>query len=185
MNDTVLAHLAQNAALKLHLGGEERKPGWTIVNAMDSDITDIVCDINDLDDFPSGCAESIYASHILEHLSYQRKTLNVTEQIFRILKPGGTFYVSVPNLQVLGAFLANPNLPLDKQQKVLRIIYGGQIHDWDFHFAGFTPDVLEALLKTAGFANVRRVDTFDLFDDTSSSKLGDHYISVNCVAVKG
>jgi predicted SAM-dependent methyltransferase len=38
--------------MKLHIGGRERKQGWTILNTLSSPEVDVVGDIRDLSGFP-------------------------------------------------------------------------------------------------------------------------------------
>jgi len=84
--------------MRLHIGGEEIKEGWKILNIQKKPGVDFIGDITDLSQFEDESIEEVYASHVLEHVSIIniQKTFN---GVHRILKKGGKFYISVPNLE--------------------------------------------------------------------------------------
>ena len=47
--------------MKLHIGGEEEKEGWTIFNVQKKTNTDLVGDIRDLSQFTDNSIEEVYA----------------------------------------------------------------------------------------------------------------------------
>ena len=167
---------------RLHIGGEEAKDGWSILNARPGPAVDFVGDMRDLSRFPDACCEDIYASHVLEHVSYQGELDAVLAGFLRILKPGGRVRVSVPDMHMMAKFLANPDLELEKRYHVMRILFGGQINEFDYHKVGFDEGILRMFLDRAGFSDVSRVENFGLFNDTSTLRLGDHPVSLNMEA---
>jgi len=167
---------------RLHLGGHEVKDGWHILNAQEKEGIDFLGDVRDLSQFPDACCDEVYASHIIEHLSYRDELLDALIGIRRILKPGGVFKIGVPDMEILSQFVANPALPADKKMYVMRIVFGGQIDAYDFHKSGFTFEILKGFLEQAGFESITRVASFGLFDDSTELKLGDHPISLNVEA---
>ena len=54
--------------MKLHIGGEEAKEGWKILNIQKKDGVDFIGDISDLSQFKDNSIEEIYASHVFEHV---------------------------------------------------------------------------------------------------------------------
>ena len=58
--------------MKLHLGGKQKKDGWTILNAIDAPEVDIVGDLMDLGQFDDESCDEVYASHILEHVPQKK-----------------------------------------------------------------------------------------------------------------
>jgi predicted SAM-dependent methyltransferase len=66
----------------------------------------------------------------------------------------------------------------------MRMIFGGQMDAHDLHKVGLTLEFLDSYLRHAGFVSVDRVETFDLFEDTSRLKVAGHLISLNVVARK-
>ena len=170
--------------MKLHLGGQEALEGWKIVNVQPGPHVDYICDIRDLSGFDDGCAESIYTSHTLEHLSYNSELRPVLADIFRLLAPGGELMVSVPNLDVLCRLYVHPQADAALRHHLMRILFGGQVDQWDFHKAGFSADLLAAYLQDAGFTDLREVESFGLFDDTSDLQIAGQRISLNVIARK-
>ena len=71
--------------MKLHIGGEEEKDGWTILNTQKKTENNIIGDICDLSQFNDESIEEVYASHILEHVR-NSDIGDVLKNIFRILK---------------------------------------------------------------------------------------------------
>ena len=170
--------------LKLHLGGELVRPGWTIVNAQPAPGVDVVGTITDLSAFADASADTIYASHVYEHLSNRELGIALREA-FRTLAPGGTIMIAVPDLEVLTKMLTHPALNVQDRWHVQRMIYGGQIDAFDFHKSGFTYDLLCAVLAEAGFVGMERVADFGLFPDTSRAQFAGVPISLNVQARRG
>ena len=56
--------------LRLHIGGEEPKAGWTILNVQEGPYVDALGDCRDLSGYSDGSVAEIYASHVFEHLGY-------------------------------------------------------------------------------------------------------------------
>jgi predicted SAM-dependent methyltransferase len=175
--------VALSQPLRLHLGGELVRPGWTIVNAQPAPGVDVVASITDLSMFADSSAAAIYASHVYEHLSNREVAVALLEA-HRVLAPDGEIMIAVPDLEVLTTMLAHPALSRADRWHVQRMIYGGQIDPFDFHKTGFTFDLLAAALEDAGFRNVQRVQDFNLFTDTSRAAFAGIPISLNVRAKK-
>jgi predicted SAM-dependent methyltransferase len=169
--------------VKLHIGGQVRTDGWTVVDIQPGPSVDVVANCLDLGAFADGAAEQLYASHVLEHLGFDDVPRALAEW-HRVLAPGGTVMVSVPDLAKLGPVLAHPKLTAEVRQQVIAMIYGGQTDPHDFHKWGFTAESLGRYLKTAGFVEIRRVEQFGLFEDSSALRLGPALISLNVTAQK-
>lgn len=167
---------------RLHIGGTERKTGWTCLNVQEADYVDIVGDCREMQEFPDCFYDTIYASHVLEHLSYSAEVMPTLKEWRRILKPTGELWLSVPNLDALcELFLRAKDRP-DLRFHVMRIIYGGQTDPHDVHRAGFAWDIMCGYLQEAGFAEVRQIDVFPDFQDTSQLEIAGIPISLNLVA---
>lgn len=85
-------------------------------------------------------------THVLEHFP-MAKTGDVLKLVRDLLNKGGKVYIEVPNfywhcLQMI----ANP---LNRQ--IVEYAYGGQLNEWDYHYNGFTPELLHEDLSIAGF----------------------------------
>ena len=50
--------------MKLHIGGKEKKEGWSILNIQKNKDVDFVGDISDLSQFNDNSINEIYASHV-------------------------------------------------------------------------------------------------------------------------
>ncbi len=67
---------------------------------------------------------------------------------------------------------------------VMRMMFGGQIDEYDFHKVGLTWDFARQYFRQAGFRALKRVKEFGIFDDASSLKVADVLISLNVEALK-
>jgi predicted SAM-dependent methyltransferase len=169
--------------LNLHIGGKERHDGWKILNIQAGPHVDYVGDLRNLSQFSEGSVNRIYASHVLEHVA-QREIVDVLKGIHRVLRPRGEFLVSVPDMDILCHLFINPVLPAEARWQVMRMLFGGQVDDNDFHYIGLNQQFLESFLRKAGFISMRRVISFGLFQDTSDHKPFGYPISLNMVALK-
>jgi len=170
--------------LKLHIGGEEARAGWTILNVRDGPHVDRVGDCRDLSDFADGSVAEIYASHVFEHLGYLDDLPAALAECHRVLAPGGVLRLSVPDFETLCRVFLHPELSTEQRFTVMRIAFGGQTDPHDFHKVGLTYEFLKDYLGVAGFSEIERVDRHDLFEDSSTLDIGGVPISLNVVAVK-
>lgn len=169
--------------LQLHIGGKEVKDGWKILNALPSDGVDFLGDVRDLSQFQDGCCEKIYASHVMEHIG-QKDFLPTLKEIHRILSKAGAFYFSVPDIEVLCKLFLRSDLDASQRFDVMRMMFGGQVDEYDFHYIGLSAEFMMLYFRDAGFSSVRRVASFGLFNDTSNYKSYGSRISLNLIAYK-
>jgi predicted SAM-dependent methyltransferase len=172
--------------MRLHIGGEKIKEGWKILNIKKMPGVDFIGDITDLSQFDDESLEEVYASHVLEHVGIT-KIKSTFEGIYRVLKKGGKFYISVPNLDTLAQlFVKTPDAKTKKD--IMAMIYGGQTDSYDFHYSGYWPTFLFAILENAKFKKYEQVEFFNIFNDTSSLTAqtlnGPIPISLNVIAYK-
>jgi hypothetical protein len=64
------------------------------------------------------------------------------------------------------------------------MMFGGQEDMYDYHYVGFNEHLLTHLLLAVGFCDVKRVETFGLFNDSSSLQYLGEFISLNVIARK-
>ena len=168
--------------MKLHIGGTQPKEGWKILNSQPGPHVDFIGDIRDLSSLESESCEEIYGAHILEHIG-QQDMVNTLKGIHRLLKPNGKLMISVPDLDVLCRLFIHPELNSSQRFHVMRMMFGGQVDPWDFHYIGLNFEILSSYLAASGFASCARIDSFGLFEDTSTYAPYGVQISLNVVAV--
>jgi len=169
--------------VNLHVGGQEPKDGWKILNIQPGPHVDYVGDLRDLSRFADGSIDNIYASHVLEHVG-QAQVLTVLRGVHRSLKPGGKFLVSVPDLDVLCHLFISPLAPKEVKWHTMRMMFGGQVDPHDFHYTGFNESFLRDFLAQANFCEVLRVQSLGIFKDTSEYQPYGFPISLNLIATK-
>lgn len=167
--------------LRLHIGGRERKEGWKVLNIQPGDTVDYVGDIRDLSQFENASCEIVYASHVLEHVP-QCELVPTLIGVRRVLKHQGQFLISVPDLDTLSKMIIFPGLTTEQRIHVMRMMFGGQTDEHDFHFVGFSFDILASYLQAAGFKSLQRAEQFGLFNDTSNYAPYGVPISLNVIA---
>jgi len=169
--------------MKLHVGGKAVKDGWKLLNIMPLPGVDFLGDVCDLSQFDDDSIEEIYASHVLEHIP-RPKVVDTLKGLHRVLQPGGRLLVSVPDLDELCRSMLNPHLTPDNKFHVMRMIYGGQVNDFDYHYFGWNWTFMDSFMKGVGFQRVDKVDSFGLFKDTSDFTPYGKPISLNIIATK-
>jgi predicted O-linked N-acetylglucosamine transferase (SPINDLY family)/predicted SAM-dependent methyltransferase len=169
---------------KLHIGGRGPAPGWELMNAREAAGVDHVGNANDLSRFADNSLDVIYSSHVLEHLDYQDEIARTLKDWLRALKPGGLVQISVPDLAVLARLLGDNRLDKAQRFQVMRMIFGGHTHAYDYHQTGLTEEFLSDFLQQAGFVQIERVRPFGLFADNADMQYAGLPISLNMQARK-
>ena len=169
--------------MKLHIGGKEVKEGWKILNIQKNYGVDFVGDISDLSQFDDNSIEEIYASHVLEHVA-QKNVEKTLKEIHRVLIKNGKFYVSVPDMDILCKVFIDPKAPQQVKMSVMRMMFGGQTDEFDFHYFGWNDEFMKDYLFKTGFKKIERVKSFSLFKDTSDYAPFGPPISLNVIAYK-
>lgn len=134
--------------MRLIIGANERQlPGYIHHDALDLPGIDIVCDFWNLPKHvePKSCSE-IQMTHVLEHFP-MADTRSALKLVKGLLKDGGRFYIEVPNFSWHAQMIAED--PTNRQ--IVEYAYGGQKDEYDYHYNGFTPEILEEDLLEAGF----------------------------------
>lgn len=142
----------QHLKLMEGLGGE-----WYVADLFCAGDGILQMDARDLK-FNDGQLDYIYASHLLEHISH-RQTLSTLKHWYLKLKVGGKVILNVPDMKwvvklLTGKVKSNRWNEWDGDNGILNIIYGGQVHEGEFHKTGFTKEYIEILLNEAGFKNI-------------------------------
>lgn len=170
---------------KLHIGGKVAALGWEVMNAVPAPCVDHVGNANDLTRFPDNTFDAIYASHVVEHFDYNGELTAVLGEWHRVLKTFGRLYVSVPDMDVLARLLLDRDR-LNKNDRffVMRMLFGGHCDPYDYHLTGLNQEILTDFLTTARFCAIKRVQSFNIFDDTSAMTFKGELISLNLIAKK-
>jgi predicted SAM-dependent methyltransferase len=92
-------------AVILNLGcGDELMPGAVNVDLREDCNADVIADVRSLP-YEDGSASHVFAHDLLEHFS-KFETEDLLAEWHRVLAPGGTLSVKMPNLHVLAVQLA-------------------------------------------------------------------------------
>ena len=169
--------------LKLLIGSRTRYPGWKTLDLVAGPEVDYVGDCQNLAQFDANAIEALYASHVLEHVPYAKLQATLKEW-HRVLMPGGKLMVAVPDMNILAQLFVKPEVKGADKVFVMRMMFGGQLDDTDFHCIGFDLEILGVHLHMAGFDGIRRVPSFGLFQDTSIQEFHGIPISLNVEAKK-
>ncbi len=146
-----------------HLGsGWNRIPGFVNVDLSHFVNADIVAGVTKLK-VADNALGALYASHLFEHTD-RTKALAILKEWHRALSPGSNLYVAVPDLEKLFTIYLEriKNYEVEENRatadKACRIIYGGQVNKYDYHFYGYSFITLKYILQRAGFKNIERFD---------------------------
>lgn len=93
--------------------------------------------------------------------------------------------VSVPDLDTLcELYTLRDSLASEDRFKIMRMMFGGQVDQYDFHCVGLNEEFLTSYLSGAGFSEIKRVNDFGLFADCSTLIFAGRPISLNLEARK-
>lgn len=170
--------------LKLHIGcGMKIKAGW--VNADIYKGADLVIDLRKRLPFKDGSCAIIYAEHFLEHLAYPKQASFFLAEACRVLKPGGTISLGVPDAELPVRAYVEGNkadyFQIAKQSyhpkwcdtKMEHINY--HFRDNGGHLFAYDEETLCLILTKHGFVQAGRRD-FDPGLDSAERKFGTLYV---------
>lgn len=142
--------------------------------------------------FEDSCASLIYSSHSFEYFN-RTEAVNVLEEWSRVLKPGGTLRLAVPNFDSLIEVYK-------KIEKILGPLFGqmdinnGKEKQTLYHRTTYNFKSLKKLLEDNGFKNVQNYEWQDTihkdYDDHSQAyfphmdKENGILVSLNVEAIK-
>jgi predicted SAM-dependent methyltransferase len=147
--------------IKLELGSGPKKgeEGWTTVDRHGADVN---WDLKRGLPLRDGSVDAIYSSHLLEHIPIDAQQ-PFLEECLRVLMPGGTFSIAVPNARnYIDAYLEGRMFRERKSFWQPGVVDTGSLIDQinyiaymrDEHKCLFDQDSLVNTLKKAGFENV-------------------------------
>lgn len=158
--------------MKLHLGcGKRYFPGWVHVDIASFDHIDVKTSVDDLSMFASETIEIIYSSHTFEYFD-RVEAVKVLQEWNRVLKPGGTIRLAVPDFeQLIKVYHKTGDL-----NKIIGPLYGRmQIGtdaepNWIFHKTVYDYETISSLLVENGFTEVSHYD----WRSTDHAHIDDH-----------
>lgn len=135
---------------RLNLGcGFDIRAGYLNVDLNDFHSPDLVADISDLRELPSGFYDEIIAQDVLEHM-----TREVAKKAFiewtRILSDVGVLKIRVPSMIGLLGLLKTHPWTVEAHSHIVHLMFGTQAYNGDFHQSGFTPPILLDWARNAG-----------------------------------
>lgn len=157
----------------MHLGsGSRRLPGWVNVDLAGADVN-IDLTVRPFP-FESASFDAVVSQHVIEHLDIEDEAFPVLHEVYRVLKSGGEFWVSTPDMEKLLKYYFEDgcsklhayvmqrdpvSLPdgVPERFVVNRLFYQRGEHKNLFDF-----ELLKWALEKSGFVNIARVDESDL-----------------------
>lgn len=155
--------------------GSIRIPGFETLNVVLAPDVDYVLDASKALPFENESFDVVYASHILEHIPWH-KVQQTTREWARIIKPGGTLEIWVPDGYKLCRLMCdldehvnndawrdgwNPSGLISDAYTWTngRILYGARDDYPSWHKAILTPAFLIKLLNDAGLINIQKMES--------------------------
>lgn len=173
----------------IHLGcGDINHPKMVNVDLRPASHIHYLSNVEKLPMFSSDCADLIYVSHCLEHISYMRLDV-VLQEWQRVLKPGGILRLSVPDFDTIVEIYKDS---ANNISEILPPLLGGQNYKYNFHYSAFNGKYLTSILKKNGFEDIKYwsydEDEFSKFNDWANKQMTlnnkDYQISLNIQAKK-
>lgn len=134
---------------------------------------DIIADATFSLPFANGSLDGVFASHILEHITYWREQSTI-EEWARVLKEGGSLHIIVPSWE----WVAREVLAERPSKGLKPLAFAGQINPWDVHLNMFTMRQLRALMDRAGLAVTRAITgqrDINVIDEPVTTE--EHYVA--------
>ena len=175
----------RGSGLQLHLGsGPNYKTGWVNIDLHQS--ADLSLDLREPLPFPGGSCSIVYSEHVLEHFDYPEPVRSMLRDWHRVLAPGGTCRIGVPDTGwIMAAYAGGPGdryFTLAKERWHPKWCRTPMEHvnyhfrqDAEHRFA-YDEETLQRALTEAGFVDVARVP-FDPAIDSEARKLGTLYVT--------
>lgn len=140
--------------MKIHMccGKRDFGPDWLHIDGEAFPHVSVVTDRLDILPFASECAELIYCSHAIEYFD-REEIVPVLQEWRRILKPGGTLRLAVPDFE---AMISLYNDCIVDLKDILGPLYGKMKmgNKTIYHKTVYDFQSLDELLRKVGFKNI-------------------------------
>lgn len=157
---------------RIYVGGPIRVAGWEVYHDTPHEDVDHVGPFDEMRGIADESVSILYVT-VLGRLNFMDQTLPAMQAWWRVLRPGGKLLVAGIDATAVGAAL-NANPSFDEQLMLARLL-GEQRSLW-------TAQLIANLLEVVGFTRVQRAETFNLFTDVSTLKVGSRALSLNVLA---
>lgn len=112
----------QHAPVRIELGsGPHGEEGFIHVDVVKVGNVDVEADVRDLDWLDDNSVDELYTAHLVEHISYAEIAAPLKEW-FRVLRPGGTFTIKMPDLDFLCCAYVSG---VHSTEEIMVALYGG------------------------------------------------------------
>jgi predicted SAM-dependent methyltransferase len=183
------SRLVPTGPLRLNLGcGAKPRAGWVNVDLQPG--ADLRLDVRRHLPFADASCADIYAEHVLEHLAYPGEVERVLADWFRVLAPGGSLSLGVPDTEgALRAYVSGDDeyFAWCRTQHWHRDWIRTRLDSINYHFRQQSPtfgeahlyaydfETLAVRLAAAGFVDVRS-RPFDPALDSEDRRIGTLYV---------
>lgn len=169
-------HIGWNSAVTQSLHTRFKTPEWQEIR-LDQDPNtqpDFVAPLTNMKVIPDASIDAIWMQHVLQRFIIT-DVPQILRECFRVLKPMGYVFLSVPDGQAAAAYVAHSRVDEILFQTPLGaitamdLLYGFRLHlerGWQHqaHRCLMTADILGLVMRDSGFTNIRiqRRNTFDM-----------------------
>lgn len=153
--------------MKLHLGcGKRFLPGFIHIDIEKFDHVDFLSPMHDLHAITNASVEEIYSSHSFEY--YDRvEAQKVLREWFRVMAPGGTLYLTVPNFESLLKIY----VVTGKLDYIVGPLFGRwhnlNLNETIYHKTVYDKRGLWKILSEAGFMDLREFNPIEYLHNIS------------------
>lgn len=169
-------HIGWNSAVTQSLHSRFKTEEWQEIR-LDQDPNvqpDFVAPLTNMKVIPDASVDAVWVQHVLQRFIIT-DIPRILKECFRVLKPMGYIFLSVPDGQAAAAYAAHSRADEILFQTPLGaitpmdLLYGFRLHlerGWQHqaHRCLFTADILGIVLRDSGFTNIRiqRRNTYDM-----------------------
>lgn len=134
--------------IKLNIGcGTRLKDGYINIDLRKTHPLVMIGDVRNLP-FKNNSVDEILANDVYEHIKFSDSLILLTHWVSK-LKVNGSLIMQMPNILGL-ADLIKKQTTIEGIEKIIRKIFGGQDHKFNYHYTSGHPLLIEHYLRKAG-----------------------------------